>query len=302
MKTPIHLLVTVSILLLMKLECYAQASTTTDRLSVKIATGFGDERLHWTIAGNSQGKNPNILSELHWKNVRGPLLDIGVSAKIKQRFLLKLSTKYQKTVSGTVTDTDYQGDDRTNQSFFFKANADNGFIFAFDAQIGYHFNISDRISLAPLVGFTRDQADLKLLDDESFGDQKLNSSYETIWKGMIVSLVTRFAISDRFEIAPIFSYRQLRYNAVADWNLIDEFQHPTSFKHYAKGFGIRSVLEVSYDISRNVCLLLQPQYEFSETGHGTDTVFFKNGQIENTRLNGVDRKSFSILIGTTINF
>lgn len=277
----------------------ANAQDTT-RLVVNIAGGFGQEKLDWTIAGNLQGKNPNILSELKWKDVRGPHFHIDVILRVKRRFLISGSSDYQKTTSGTVTDTDYQGDNRTNQSFFILVDADRGYTSNITGQVGYDLMLRKGFSLQPWIGYTRDQMLLYLFDDQSFGDQKLNSTYENYWKGMLLGLSAHLKIFNRFSAAITFQYRQLRYDATANWNLIAEFEHPKSFTHYAKGFGITNTAKLDYQLSRTLSVFFQGKYAFLETGKGVDTVFFTSGQTEKTQLNGVQRKNFGVTVGISI--
>jgi hypothetical protein len=294
---------TTGILLLLTLNvCPAQDSTHFKKLdlSIRVTAGFGQEALDWSIAGNLQGKNPNILSELIWEDVTGPVAELAVTLSFKRKVLLRIAGDYQKTISGNVTDSDYQGDDRTLQSFYADVDSDRGSAMRIAGELGYHFQISENYALQTWVGYVHDRSLLYLRDPESYGDQKLNSTYKNYWKGIILSLSGELKISSRLRLAPRFSYKQLRYDATANWNLIEVFMHPESFKHYAKGFGLAGEVETAYRLNKLVSLVLLPQYAFAETGKGTDTVFLQNGQIEKTQLNGVSKSNFKLTLGVSL--
>ena len=180
--------------------------------------------------------------------------------------------------------------------------ADRGHISYITGQVGYDVIFNKGFSLQPWIGYTRDKMLLYLFDDESFGDQKLNSTYENFWKGMLFGLSTHLKIYNCLSSTIVFQYRQLHYNATANWNLIAEFEHPKSFTHYAKGFGIANTAKIDYQLSRTLSMFFQGRYTFLETGKGVDTVFFTSGQTEKTQLNGVRRKNFGMIIGISLRF
>jgi hypothetical protein len=280
----------------------AQDSTPPNKreLSIYAAMGLSQEAVDWSIAGNVQGRDPNILSELIWKNVRGPAVNIGISLKLKTGILAKLESSYQKTIVGDVTDTDYQGDDRTSPSFHASVDCDKGFILNLNGEAGYNFKINSKIDLQGWIGYTFDQSLLYLQNSEGSGDQKLNSTYENFWKGITFSIGGDFQILNRLAASPRLTYKQLRYRAVGNWNLIDEFQHPESFKHDAKGFGLGGEIRVAYSLGEKLSLYLLPQYTFAETGRGTDRVFLQNGQVEKTQMNGANRVNFKLMLGVSL--
>jgi len=115
------------ILLLTSFGVYAgRAQDLPGKLQLSIAGGYQQENLRWSIAGNANGQNPNILSELRWENVGGPV------AATKMRFILfdhwQLEGEYEHTFfsSGKVFDTDYGGNDRTNAVYAAQFDASKG--------------------------------------------------------------------------------------------------------------------------------------------------------------------------------
>lgn len=45
-------------------------ATPTVRTSLSLDAGFRSDDLDWSIAGDADGNNPNILSELTWENIK----------------------------------------------------------------------------------------------------------------------------------------------------------------------------------------------------------------------------------------
>jgi predicted porin len=169
-------------------------------------------------------------------------------------------------------------------------------------EVGYQHRLNNRIALEGWIGYTYDQVLLYLRDDKFYGDQKLNSSYESYWKGLLFSLGGTLQFGKRYILRPRASYQQLHYHANADWNLIEAFEHPKSFEHHAKGYGITGTLQIGYTLSKRIDLYLLPQYTFAETGRGTDTVFLKSGDTQKTQLNGVARTNYKLQLGVELKF
>ena len=59
------------------------------KLQLSFSTGHQQEDFHWSIAGNTSGQNPNVLSELKWKNVSGE----DFSAAMRWNFVLYKAEK-----------------------------------------------------------------------------------------------------------------------------------------------------------------------------------------------------------------
>src|SRR5688572_11891066 len=104
--------------------------------------GFQSENFRWSIAGNIYGQNPDILSELVWKNVAGPVLGFLYDRKIKKRFFLQLGFSKSHTIKGQATDTDYAGDNRTSQSYQIMLSSNEGGSVTAEAAAGMILNAS----------------------------------------------------------------------------------------------------------------------------------------------------------------
>src|SRR5436305_1463719 len=81
---------------------------------LSFSAGFLEQQFHWSIAGNYQGQNPNILSELSWKRLRAISFGAGAMGKVYPKMDWMIAFSYHATLSGKVTDPDYKKDNRTD--------------------------------------------------------------------------------------------------------------------------------------------------------------------------------------------
>ena len=68
------------------------AQDVLHKWEVKPYVGIEQARFDWSIAGNTAGTNPNILSELIWKNLKGPGFGLNVKYLITNRLSVKETT------------------------------------------------------------------------------------------------------------------------------------------------------------------------------------------------------------------
>jgi hypothetical protein len=73
------------------------------------------DHLDWNIAGNSAGSNPNVLSELTWEELEIYQITGGVRLSINDGFYVRGSLGYGWILSGANQDSDFLGDDRTQE-------------------------------------------------------------------------------------------------------------------------------------------------------------------------------------------
>ena len=217
----------------------AAAQTIEFESSILVAK----EDLRWSIAGNLNGENPTVLSELKWKDLAGA--GYAGSAWVRaERFLAFTDIRQTHTISGSVTDTDYSQDNRSNVVFHAKEDAGKGRIFQLDLMGGFEAIQSSRLDVTFLTGYGALKQDLYLTNART----QLNSSYSTSWKGPIMGTMVRYKPAERVSLSLKSKYHQIRYSAKGNWNLIEEFEHPVSFRHKAKGFGLDNDLTIAKEI------------------------------------------------------
>lgn len=254
------------------------------------------ESLQWSIAGNLSGSSPNVLSELEWSDVRRVGFGVELNLPVYRRILLEATFAKSKTFSGKVMDTDYADDNRTNPVFMTKEKANEGH--SMRAQLGFSIQVIEwhRTQIDIGFGYGVFQQSLYLTN----GSSGLNSSYKTTWYGPTVSSTIRKKLWSSTTLAMRNYYEQSRYSSEADWNLIDEFQHPVSFTHKAKGFGWNISLTIEQSLSTKVEVFCSWQYELWTTGAGVDKLYLKNGSTPQTQLNDVTAERYLIKAGVVV--
>lgn len=267
-----------------------------DKLVVALITSYKQDNLKWSIAGNLKGQNPNIYSELIWKKLKGPHIEMEFAWNLWKKFIVQANASISPIWFGSATDTDYQNDNRTDPVFSASLNSNKGNTRSLQIKAGYQIGFS-KFKIIPFVGWGTDRQYLHLLDDN-----KLNSTYKTNWNGFLISVNPEFELSGKFILKGGFTYHQVTYRALADWNLISEFQHPVSFKHTANGYGFEGKLTLIYKISKRFGLFVSGKYSHWNTGKGIDQLFLTSGDTYKTQLNEVIRNYQSLGIGAAVTF
>jgi len=289
--------------------------------AIEIEAGYGyrQDDLDWNIAGDLDGNNPNVLSELKWRDLLIHEFHLGVRAKLKRAFYLKGSINYGVIHDGDNQDSDYVADNREEE--FSRSDNDAGQGNTVDCLlgVGYRFKlISESFSVIPLVGYSYHRQHLKMEDGYqsvtwaggpplgSFDD--LDSSYKAEWDGPWIGF-EMILETERFttRLPPISFYAALEYHwadyyAKADWNLREDFDHPKSFEHETDGTGVVASLGVCLRLGDKWSIKLGYETEEWSTEEGVDRLFLANDTIVKTRLNEVNWHSDVIQFGCSVRF
>ncbi|MEA3438104.1 MAG: hypothetical protein U9R43_16695 [Thermodesulfobacteriota bacterium] len=279
-----------------------------------LSTGYRVDDLDWNIAGDINGYNPNILSELEWKGLESFQLKIANKTVFNQLFLLRGSLAYGWIFDGENQDSDYLGDDRTFEFSRSNNNSDDGNVLDASFGIGWQFTFgrSDFV-MVPVIGYSYHEQNLTITDGcqtipPSGPFSGLNSTYETEWKGLWIGLDFTFRTDEKSKISPeietfiSIEYHWADYYAEADWNLRTDFAHPKSFEHEADGHGIVFSTVIRFLLDYHWVLNVNFDYQNWSTDPGTDKVFFSNGTIGETQLNEVNWTSYAIMAGIEYHF
>jgi len=277
------------------------AQSIEKKLQVSLSTGYQQQNFHWSIAGNLNGQNPNIYSELKWQHQGGQSIAANVQWNVWKRFSLYASYNRQSISSGSVTDTDYGADNRTNPTYHETFNGDEGSTSLWNAGAGFILINNERFSLVPYVGYTMSKQSLHLLDRTgNFPD--LNSTYQPNWKGAFLKVTSSVRIIKNLKFTADVTYNQVNYNSKANWNLIQTFQHPVSYRHHASGYGIDAGGQFVYTLYHNLNIHAGGGYFNWQTGNGTDELYLNNGQVDKTQMNGAVNKGFRVQGGVGLAF
>jgi len=279
------------------LASLAQEASADFAPAIEISAGYSTNDISWSIAGNAKGQDPNIYSELVWKNIQLAQLNAKALLPLSRRFIFIGSVSCGRIFSGKATDSDYSEDNRQSRTFFAKMESDKGNIFNAYPGLGYQWQVSDAVSLIPAVGFGFNTQKLYLLDNA-----ELKSTYAMRWRGPFASLQSKFKITSRLFSSLYASYHQVRYSAIANWNLIQSFKHPESFKHSANGYGIQTSFTLGYNLNEDVALKISAAYSYWTTGAGVDELYLADGSTVKTKLNDVSLTGYTTQLGVIYVF
>jgi hypothetical protein len=263
-------------------RCFAQISVTA---------GYAREDFHWSIAGNSAGQDPNVYSELKWRNAGGFFTRIDGQWAVWKRWRVIADASRTFFSSGSMTDMDYGLDNRHDVLYDQRFPVTGGYSEAGSAGIGYVVVDSRRFGLTSYAGYGVSKQYFPVTDPGGPFDG-LNSSYAGKWLGPFVKMAGSWKVAGRWGVAAGLRYDQVVYRGVANWNLIADFSHPVSFRHRADGYGVTGNVGVDYRVSRRLALSLRGDYFGWETGTGIDELYLAAGGTQQTQLNGVFRTGF----------
>jgi len=289
-------------------------------LAVGFVAGYRSADLQWNIAG--QNDTPNVLSELTHDDLEIYELGLETSLSINEGalagFVLAFSGSYGDIVDGETQDSDFLGNDRTDEFSRSFSDTEGDDTLNLDVSIGYRF---DNIEIIPdggitlLAGYRYAEQNLNLTDgvqaiaSQDNGDsvtiinlnppvpfEGLDSTYEAEWKGPWLGFEL-FNQLGRHYVAWAVKYYDLEYSSEADWNLREDFAHPVSFTHDADGDGHRIELKYRYTMTRHLSLQVNAAMEQWETDSGTDTTFFSDGTRTETQFNSAEWDSLGVNVG-----
>jgi hypothetical protein len=287
----------------MSADAWAQQKHLTPRVSIEPSVGYGNENLVWSIAGvNAMDQPVNILSELKWRKIKAVTFQLRAETFVWKKLFVRgdLSSAYY--LSGTVSDTDYAGDDRTDPTFHDVFNADKGGSISCVLATGYAIDLPGKNSIGAFIGYTRDTQSLYLLRTNGTVQGDLRSTYNTRWKGLLMGINGLIYIHKKLHMVAKGVYSQLGYAATADWNLIPDFRHPVSFEHSARGYKVSVQSGFRYKVNNRLDARLSVARDSWTTGIGTDTLYRSNGDVDVTRLNGVHRSSLTLWCGVALRW
>jgi outer membrane protein Pom len=289
--------------------CEAAASVE-GRGQLDLGYRFG--QFGWSIAGTPQGTDPNVLSELEWTELGVVQLGLSGDFVLERHLWLGASLTTGSIQSGANRDSDYLGDNRTLEFSRSENGANDGDVLDADLGIGYMFR-QKSYDLVVNVGYAATRQDLRLVNgvqvvsnEAVFGEplpplgpfDGLDSSYEARWQGPWIGGEARVPLGERSRLLGRLRLHRADYQAEANWNLRDDFEHPVSFEHNANGDG----LGLHADYTRRAAQSrwgwqVGIDYERWKTAAGTDVVFLSDGMSGGTRLNEVSWSSFALSFG-----
>ena len=297
--------------LLVSTGAYADSYTSID-----FEVGRRSDDINFNIAGDINGNNPNILSELTWTGLRIRQAKVSVHHRSDKNSIVMISTSHGSIRSGSNQDSDYGGDYRTLE--FSRSYNDTSGDDVVDREIGfgYQFDIYDSRSkniahLVPLVGYSYHEQNLRITNGNQVVQlfptlvlqpfSGLNSTYQTVWDGKWIGLQLRFKSMVRQDrIYLFFKHHWPDYYAEGNWNLRTTFAHPKSFSHQASGTGDEFLIKWIENTTRVWALSMTVHFQQWNTAPGLDITYFSDGTAAATRLNGVEWQSTTFMLGVEV--
>jgi len=285
----------------------ATAAIVESNITISPALRF--DNLDWNTAGTPGGTSPNVLSELKWNDISSLQLQLGTEILINRRWYIKGYTDYGYIYGGDNRDSDYLGDNRTQEVSRSENDAGKGEVLDSSISFGIFLPLYDSEAHAtlvaiPQIGYSVHNQHLHSRDGYqtipatgSFSG--LDSTYETQWDGLWLGIDLRFQSSYYSTLIFRYEYHTADYYAEANWNLRDDLQHPTSVEQSTEGTGNIIVLGWHKELDKDWLIGLDFTWQRWTTDAGKDRTFYSNGTYYETRLNEVnwDSSSLTFIVG-----
>lgn len=286
-----------------------------------VVAGYRVDNFDWNIAGDSSGHNPDILSELTWRDLKIYQLSLTGSAERVASDAaifspcMRTIVGYGRIVSGKNQDSDYFGDNRTLEFSRSNNSADAGSVIDLSLAGGGKFRFGDhRYTLAPLLGFSYYAQNFTITDGlQTLSDPSLfpgvpppgplpglNSTYKADWYGPWLGLDATAVLTPGWTLRTGVEVHQVAYRAEADWNLRSDLARP--FQHNGRGYGLIGRLGSDYVLTSRLELTLAAELRCFAIRDGTDWAYFNDGRAGATRLNEVNWDSKMLTAGVLYHF
>jgi hypothetical protein len=283
------------------------------RMDLELYAGYRADRFDWNIASDLSGAaTPNILSELTWDDLE--ILQLGAESdwrisnkRAPFQGLISGSVNYGSIFSGSVQDSDYDGDNRTLEFSRSNNGGDGGEVWDLSIAAGPELLFfGGRLGLSPLLGYSYHEQNLKLKDGfqtipphGSFAG--LSSSYDAVWQGEWLGINLRLTPSDSFILSGRVEWHAANYRAEADWNLREDLRQPVSFKHTADDAdGLVARLGAELAVGAKTWLTMEASYLKWQAEDGFDIVYFADGSVTTVRLNEVNWEALGLMVGVKV--
>lgn len=272
----------------------ANSQTQEKRLHLEIGTLYNKSSFDWSIAGNLEGKSPNVLSELKFNNITSLGTYIKGEYYLRKTLVISVHFNKNKTINGQGTDTDYKDDNRNNPTFEKKFISNKGNFTALKAGIGFPIRLSTKIMITPTILYYLTKQQFYILNNEM---PDLKSTYQTEMGGAEISIKTKASLNKALHTTVILSYHIVNYNAEADWNLIDVFKHPLSFSQNSKGSGYNIDIAFALKLNKTFYATAAGDFNLTNISKGIDTSYLITGKEISTQFNGATNSMYGLRLG-----
>ncbi|KAF3362354.1 Uncharacterized protein PHSC3_001086 [Chlamydiales bacterium STE3] len=267
-----------------------------------IGEGYREDNLNWSIAGLND--EPNILSELDWKNIKMVQIS-GAFCQSIAGICFFADGDYAKIYDGKNRDSDYFGNHRTLEFSRSYADASKGHAYDLCTGIGWNTNfLISPIEFCPQIGYSYHKQHLTLRKGVLVIDRiagktgpinGLNSSYVSCWHGPWIGFDTCVNFYSPLTIFGGIRAHLVSYKAKGHWNLRSEFAD--NFIQEGVGYGLFGQVGIQYDLTKRLTIGILGSYQEFKICYGRDRLSFRFNYIDE---NGNTRSAFKT-IGLRLN-
>ncbi|ANI88129.1 hypothetical protein A9P82_01655 [Arachidicoccus ginsenosidimutans] len=269
------------------------------KLKIEFGTNYSVDNFKWSIAGNQQGKNPNVLSEITYKSIKRFGIAMNLHYNITNQFFFNVTLNHLYTINGQVTDIDYAGDNRTypNSQLLFKSK--KGKENMFNPYIDYLILKDKKINLVIGIGYNVTKNSYYFTSEQA---SDIKTIYYPTWQAAQLHTMLTSHLFNKFAIELRINESYLFYHATANWLLRTDFNHPKSFTDKAQGYGTDLDLEFKYCLFKHITINLSGIYSNWKTNAGIDVLYLSNGSNTRTKMNGAYRTVKGLFISGCYSF
>lgn len=277
----------------------SQPAELQERFKISLTPLWTVENFRWSIAGNEQGTNPDILSELNFTRLKRTGVAIQACYRVSNRFGLEATATMQYGYSGRVTDIDYAGNNRSRIVTFLKFRSRKNNVYDYRMQGHYQLLQDGIVSVAAGAGYFIAKAGYRM-QGRSAADVK--GIYDVQWQGPFLGINAKIILPRYWEVHANITGQYHTYYAEADWRLRSDFSHPLSFVHRATGGGVNGRLGLHYQLNPQVGLQLNGALQQWNTGTGSDQLFMADDRLVTTRMNESVKTQLGIGVEAVFGF
>lgn len=291
---------------------------TLDQFEIELGlhSGLRWDKLTWQISGDVTGDNPNIISELTWRDLLS--YQMGTSGKVvwNNRLRLEGDFDYGWIFDGTNQDSDFSLDNRRGEFSRSDNVSDGDSVLDATAGLGYQFSLqvpenwqeflTEELAMTLLAGYSYHEQNLRMTDGfqtipATGAFAGLNSTYQTEWEGPWVGLEAA-GQRQNFRGFSRLEYHWANYYAQANWNLRTDFQHPVSYVHMADGFGVVFAFGGEFLINDQWSVGLKAKVQRWETDPGIIRFHLENGTTPEQQFREGKWDSYALMFSSTYLF
>lgn len=286
-------------LLVFSLICFVwwSAKAQDQKFFAESGLSVAHSNFDWSIAGNSKGESPNILSELRFNSITS--LGYFIRSAYKPSPHLAIVVYYQKneTFSGTGTDIDYQNDNRSSPTENLEFSSDQGGLQILKAGVKSQILRRGRLAMDAGILYQSNIQNFYILSAEV---PDLQSTYKAKTSGVEIGTDARFTVCRILSTLLIVNAGYVNYRAEGNWNLREIFMHPLSFSQASKGLTMGGGLGIAVRITPALNLTVSGNYSYTKIYQGTDTSYLVSGPEVITRFNGGSNNLLQAEVGISL--